>query len=164
MSKSESIVAVEIAGEDWRRTRDAVLNAIVGVAVVIALSGIVLARKPVPIPSRETREFARETYAALVGIVLLGYAYRRTYGSATTLREPGGLARFRKARLVAIGFATAAAGLGFAHGFYVRPTLNGVAPFWIAALALAALALPKNADLLDASLSIVESPGKGPST
>jgi len=142
--------AVEIAPEEWKRTRGAVLNVLILTSVGIALSGIVLARRPVPAPTEATREIARQTFGGLIGVVLLSYVYRRMFGSASRLQEKGRLERFRRARIASALIAGAAVPLGFAHGYYVRPTLDGVAPFWVAALALGVLAVPKNADLAEA--------------
>ncbi|GAC1306850.1 MAG: hypothetical protein NVSMB14_12700 [Isosphaeraceae bacterium] len=162
MSKIRPIKPIEITADDWKRTRGAVLNVLILASFGIAACGIALGRRPIPAPSAATRQMGQQTYAGLIGIVLLGYAYRRMYGSASRLREIGGLARFRSARIASAWIATLAVPLGFAHGFYVRPTLDGVAPFWVATLALGALAVPKNADLAETSLS--DSRSGGPST
>jgi hypothetical protein len=37
--------------------------------------------------------------------------------------------------------------IGFAYAYAVRPTLDAVAPFWVAGLALGFLALPRAAEL-----------------
>ena len=39
--------------------------------------------------------------------------------------------------------------LGLIYGWFVRPTLDAVAPFWIAGLAIGFLSLPRAAELDD---------------
>ena len=151
--KPRASKGIEIEPSEWKRAREAVLNVLIVAALGIAVGGIALARRPVPVPTEATRKIARQTYGGLIAIVLLGYVYRRMFGSASRLQEEGRFERFRRARINSALIATLAVPLGFAHGYYVRPTLDGVAPFWVAALALGALAVPKNADRAEASLS-----------
>jgi hypothetical protein len=47
--------------------------------------------------------------------------------------------------------------LGLAYGWFVRPQLDAVGPFWAAALGLGFLALPRAASLNDFDEPITES-------
>ena len=115
MSKIRPIKPDEITADDWKRTRGAVLNVLIAASFGIAACGVALGRRPIPAPSAATRQMAQQTYAGLIGIALLGYAYRRMFGSASRLREIGGLARFRSARIASAWIATLAVPLGFAR-------------------------------------------------
>lgn len=130
------------------RTRSAVMNVLVVVGLGIGLSGFLLGRRErgawlLPPPESE-----RVAYGSLL---ILGFASlftRRVLGSRAGLREPTTrAARFYRGHVLGAAIAAVAIPLGFAYGWFVRPRLDGVWPFWVVALALTTLALPREVEL-----------------
>jgi hypothetical protein len=133
------------------RTRSAVLNVLVVVGAGIAASGWVLGHHdPVaalPWGTAKTRQVA---LAVLVGLVALAFATLRVIAGRESLRPPGHRAsRFFRGRVAAASIAALAIPLGFAYGWFVDPRLEALAPFWVAALGLGFLALPRGPELDD---------------
>lgn len=139
---------------DWlARTRSAVLNVLVFVGAGIAVSGWGLRRRQpgqrapwgwdVPLTHSDAM-------IVLVGLIALAYAILRVGSSRTFLRGPTtrGL-RFFWSRVAAAMVAAAAIPLGFVAGWTNDPRLEVLAPFWIAALGLGFLALPRGFELDD---------------
>ncbi|MDR3638204.1 MAG: hypothetical protein P4L84_30650 [Isosphaeraceae bacterium] len=132
------------------RTRSAVLNVLVGVGLAIALSGFLLRQRDRWPAVRVAEPVRRGMLGALLAIVVTSYGVRRVLGSRTALREPASrCARFHRAHMLSALVATVAIPLGLAYGWVSRPVLNEVAPFWVAALALGFLALPRASELDD---------------
>lgn len=135
--------------EALARSRSAVLNVLLAVGLGIAASGAALGRRDpadAPIPPSRARGPAQ---VALLGLVGVSVAARRLISSRTALRDP----LRRASRLFWGPLAAAIVGaiaipLGFAYGWASEPLLSAVAPFWVAALALGALAIPR-ASMLD---------------
>lgn len=129
-------------------TRSLVLNILVGVGAVIALSGLGLRTL-----DRGATDWPRDAveltaHGMLVGLVVASFAARRAVGSRSALRPPSTRAsRFRRAHALGAALGALAAPLGTAYAFAVRPTLEAVAPFWVAALALGFLSLPRRREL-----------------
>ncbi len=68
---------------------------------------------------------------------------RRFGAGRSRLRDPGRRAsRFYQAHLTSAVVGSLAIVLGLCYGWWVRPRLDAVSPFWVAALALGILALP----------------------
>ena len=138
-------------GSSVARTRSAVLNVLVVVAAGIAASGWILGRHepdgPLPWPSLTTRQVA---FAILGLLVTLSYTVLRSASRRETLRDPITRAgRFYRGRLAASVIAGLAIPLGFAYGWYVDSRLQGIAPFWVAGLAIGFLAMPRGGELDD---------------
>jgi hypothetical protein len=131
------------------RTRSAVLNVLVVVGAGIAASGWALGRhEPVAAPPWVLLQARRASLAALIGRVVLAYAILRVAAGRESLRDPAHRAsRFFKARVAAASVAALAIPLGFAHGWFVDPRMEALAPFWVAALGLGLLALPRGPEL-----------------
>jgi len=144
------------AGACLERTRSAVLNVLVGVGLAIALSGVALRARDRWAPVRVSEPVRKGILGGLLAVVVTSYTVRRVMGSRTALREPEQRGtRFFRAHLLSALIATLAIPLGLAYGWVSRPVLNEVAPFWIAALALGFLALPRAIELegFDAPMS-----------
>ena len=121
------------------RTRSAVANVLVVAGCGIAFGGVLLRWRggwASPQPSEPVRIGG---IAILVGLALASHLARRF-----SARTPAG---FYRGHLAAAILAALAVPLGIGYGWYVRPTLDVVAPFWIVALTLGALAIPRTREL-----------------
>jgi hypothetical protein len=133
------------------RTRSAVLNVLVAVGAGIAASGWALGHhEPDAVLPWGTVKTARASMAALVVLVALSYAILRVGSGREALKDPTRRAsRFFRARVLAAIVGALAVPLGFAHGWLVDARLEAVVPFWVAALGLGFLALPRGPELDD---------------
>lgn len=133
------------------RTRSAVLNVLVVVGAGIAASGWVLGHHdpdvPIPWSLLTTR---RASLVGLMGLIAGSYLILRVVAGRESLRDPRSRARrFFRGRVAASGVAALAIPLGFAHGWLLDPRLEALAPYWVAALGLGFLALPRGHELDD---------------
>ena len=135
------------------RTRSAVLNVLVFVGAGIAVSGWGLRQRQAgrlapwgwDLPLTQ-----QGAMAVLVGLIALAYVVLRVGSNRELLRDParrGG--RFFRSRVAAAVVAASAIPLGFVAGWANDPRLEALAPFWIAALGLGFLALPRGYELDD---------------
>ena len=133
------------------RTRSAVLNVLVVVGAGIAASGWVLGRHdPVAALPWELLTTRRASMIALGALIAASYLILRVGSGREALRDPSRRAsRFFRARVAASGVAGLAVPLGFAHGWFLDPRLESLAPYWVAALGLGFLALPRGPELDD---------------
>jgi hypothetical protein len=130
------------------RTRAAVLNVLVGVGLMIAVSGWLLRR-------HAQREFigpAREWHDGLLfGLIAVGvcsYFIRRTWLRRSDSGDPSRrAARFFWTHVGSAAVAAVGAPLGFVYGWYVDPRLKGVIVFWVVPLALGLLAFPRRGEV-----------------
>src|SRR3954451_22445400 len=119
------------------RTRSAVLNILVAVGVGIAASGLLLRWRDRGALFRAPDGIRQAMLGALLALVVASYLGRRILGRRSTLRDPARrAARFYRAHVVSAALGALAVPLGLVYGWMVRPRLDGVAPFWVAALAL----------------------------
>jgi hypothetical protein len=130
------------------RTRSAVLNVLVVAGIGIALSGLALSRRDrgallwPPLPAQ------RGAHVALFGVIAASFLLRRAMAGRSALRDPDRRCdRFFWAHVVSAVVGALAIPLGFAYGWAIGPRLDAVAPFWVAALALGLLALPRAHEL-----------------
>ena len=145
------------------RTRSAVLNVLIAVAVGIALSGLILRWRDRGAAMRAPEGLRQGLLACLFGLAVVSYATRRIGLAREALRNPDQRAgRFHRAHVLAAAIGALAVPLGLVYGWMVRPRLDAVSPFWVAALALGFLALPRAAELEGFDLPISE-PGEPPS-
>lgn len=132
------------------RTRSAVLNVLVAVGAGIAASGLYLGRLDRGALLWPEQAAERVAHAALFTVIAAGFVALRVFGSRSALRDPGRRAtRFYRAHVAGAAIGALAVPLGLAYGWAIRPRLDGVAPFWVAALALGLLAWPRAAELDD---------------
>ncbi len=146
------------------RTRSAVLNVMVFVGAGIAVSGWGLGRhkvlQPIFLGLTVTR---RGSIVVLLGLIALAYLILRVGSGRELLRDPNTRAsRFFWARLAAAIVAAWAIPLGFVAGWANDARLEALAPFWIAALGLGFLALPRGYELDDFAEPIPPSPTPNP--
>jgi hypothetical protein len=121
----------------------------------IAVSGWLLRwhdRQALP---RAAEGVGQALMGGLLVVAVASLVVRRT----ASRREASG---FYRGHVLAAALAALAVPLGLAYGWLVRPSLDAVAPFWVAALALGFLALPRAYELdgLDPDL---DDPVHGPS-
>jgi hypothetical protein len=130
------------------RTRAAVTNVLLVAALGIAAGGLLLrwragqALPRVPVVVRQAEELA------LFGLIAASIFVRRWVGSRSRLRDPSRrAARFSRAHLVSAVIGALAVPLGLVYGWTVRPRLDAVGPFWVAAITMGALAWPRAIEL-----------------
>jgi hypothetical protein len=138
------------ATECLNRTRSGVLNVLIGVGAIVALSGLVLRGREVgawfPFPERVNQGM----FLALGLIFVVSTILRRILGSRTRLRDPQTRGtRFYWGHVVPAVVGALAAVLGFAYGWLVSPRLEAILPFWLGALVLGVLAYPRGRELED---------------
>jgi hypothetical protein len=141
--------ALEPAAADClERTRTAVLNVLVAAGTAIAISGWVLRWRDRWMVERAPAAVGQALLSGLAAVAVLSYATRRALAGRGALRDPEArTARFWRGHVLSAGVAALAVPLGLAYGWFVRPRLDAVGPFWLAALALGALAFPRAAEL-----------------
>ena len=126
------------------RTRSAVLNVLVAVGFGIAASGLLLRNRE----SRTLAPVGKWLLAGLFVIAVMSYATRRVLARRLVLEAPETRAgRYFRAHVLSAAGAALAVPLGFVHGWLVRPNLQSVAPYWVVALTLGFLALPREHEL-----------------
>jgi hypothetical protein len=130
------------------RTRSHVLNTLVCIGIGIAASGLALRAHAQPLAAHTL--LRRGLTGGLLAIVVASYLSRRILARRVSLSNPAQRAqRFYRAHLVSAGIGALAIPLGLVYGWVIRPRLEEVLPFWVAALALGFLALPRTAELQD---------------
>ena len=130
------------------RTRSAVTNVLLAVGLGIAVSGWALARREPGLPPWPPTQARRVAYAALCALIAASVTIRRVWASRCGLRKSARrAARLYASHVVSAGVGALSVPLGFAYAWSVRPTLDGVGPFWLAGLALVALAQPRDNEI-----------------
>jgi hypothetical protein len=144
------------------RTRSAVANVLVAAGVGVAVSWLLLRWRDGWATPAASETLRRSLLIALVILVVVSYAVRRVLAGRQALREPSVRARrFYLGHVVAAAVAALTVPLGLAFGWFVRPRLDAVAPFWVAALALGFLSLPRASEL-DGFDEPLPGPGSSP--
>jgi hypothetical protein len=133
-----------------KNTRSGVLNVLVGVGAVVALSGALLRRRAngvvVPVPDL-LNQFL---FFCLILIFVVSTVTRRVLGRRDRLRDPHLRGpRFFWGHVVPAAIGALAAPLGLLYGWLVSPRIEVILPFWLAALVLGVLAYPRGRELLD---------------
>lgn len=149
--------------ECLHRTRSGVLNVLVGVGAVVAVSGLVLRRRtggalpaPQTIPSQ----------AMLMGlfcVFVVSTSVRRVLGRRSRLRNPQlRCRRFVLGHIIPAVIGALAAPLGLVHGWLVSPRLEAILPFWVVAVLLCVLAYPRGRELeeFDQPMAHAGEPGR----
>ena len=136
------------AAASFERTRSAVLNVLVAIACGIAVSGLLIRWRDPRAAFRAPEQMRQGLLVALFVLTVTSYVLRRSLGSRDRLRDPGRRsARFFQAHVLSAALGALAIPLGLAYGWLFQPWLGAVAPFWVAALALGFLALPRRQEL-----------------
>jgi hypothetical protein len=132
------------------RTRSVVLNLLVVSGAVMAAGGFALRGLERGATLWPPSVAGRVAHAGLFGLIFLSYLMRRVLASRTALRDPKARSRrFFRAHVVSASIGALAVPLGLAYGYAIRPKLDAVGPFWVAAMALEFLALPRGYELND---------------
>lgn len=133
------------------RTRSAVLNVLLVIGFGISASGLILGRHEVGRPPLvDWPVTPRGAMGGLLALILLAYLILRVGSGRERLRDPARRAgRFFRARVAAAVVAASAIPLGFVAGWINDPRLEALAPYWIAALGLGFLAVPRGPELDD---------------
>jgi uncharacterized membrane protein YfcA len=140
------------------RTRSAVLNLLVAVGAGIAVSGLFLGRRDRGALLWPDREAGRWAHGVLLGLIVVSFMVRRVMGGRSSLREPEQRAgRFFWSHVASAAVGALAVPLGLAYGWAIRPRLEDIAPFWVSALALGVLAIPRAYELDDFNEPLNES-------
>lgn len=131
-----------------RRTRSSVLNVLLGVGVVVALSGVILRGRPAgALPAIHPR-LNEMMLGSLILIFVASTLMRRSLGRRTRLRDPRLRGpRFFWGHVLPAVVGALAAPLGLAHGWLLSPRLVTIIPFWVTALLLGVLAYPRGREL-----------------
>ena len=142
------------------RTRSAVLNVLLLIGFGIAVSGCTLGRHEVGDPPWIAMPITRRgAMAGLLGLIALAYVILRVGSGREILRDPSKRAgRFFRARVATAAVGASAIPLGFVAGWVNDPRLEALAPFWIAALGLGFLAIPRGYELDDFDEPIAPAP------
>jgi hypothetical protein len=129
------------------RTRRDVLAVLLIEAMVIVAGSLVLRLPGEGIrPDIPERAFT----TTLMGLVLGSVVLKRALSSRSALRDPSTRAdRFRSGHVAGAVLGGLAAPVGLIYAMTARPPLAELAPFWVAALATAALSLPRAHELDD---------------
>jgi hypothetical protein len=138
------------------KTRGAVLNVLVASGLLIAISGGLLRWRTLDneggIRSNSLHE---RLMIALVAVAVVSFLTRRLLGTRVRLKDGSTRAsRFFWSHFVSALVAAQAVPLGLVHGWLVAPDLESIGPFWVAALALGFLALPREYELKGFALPI----------
>jgi hypothetical protein len=132
------------------RTRAAVLNVLVAVAVMIALCGWLLRRRAEDAIARAPRGLHDALLFALLVVAVASYLARRSRPRRASSVTPGRReVQFFRSHVAGAAIAALGVPLGLAYGWWVDPRLEGVIPFWVIPLALGFLAIPRRLELLE---------------
>ncbi len=131
-----------------RRTRSSVLNVLLGVGVVVALSGVILRGRPAGALPAIPPRLNEMMLGSLILIFVASTLMRRSLGRRTRLRDPRLRGpRFFWGHVLPAVVGALAAPLGLAHGWLLSPRLETIIPFWVTALLLGVLAYPRGREL-----------------
>ena len=126
------------------KTRSTVLNVLVVVGAMIAVSGWVLGRMDRGAELWDPVVAWRVASLVLGGLFLASWMLVRVGSGRAALQDPSCRARkFTRAHIGAAVVGGLAVPLGFAYGWAIQPKIEAVSPFWVVALASGFLALPR---------------------
>ena len=133
------------------QTRSAVLNVLLAIGFGISTSGLLLGRHEVGEPPMADWPVSpRGAMAGLLGLIAGAYLILRVGSGRDALRDPHRRAtRFFRSRLASAVVGALAIPLGFVAGWVNDPRPEVLAPYWIAALGLGFLAIPRGYELDD---------------
>jgi hypothetical protein len=134
--------------ECLKRTRSGVLNVLVGVGLIVALTGAVLRQREAGAIAGGPGRLGGFLLAGLLVIFATSTILRRALGLRWRLREPASRGpRFYWGHVLPALVGALAAPLGLAHGWLVSPRLETILPFWVTALVLGILSYPRGREL-----------------
>jgi hypothetical protein len=134
--------------ECLNRTRSGVLNVLVGLGVIVAVSGLVLRSRTGGAVAGPREGPNQALLLLLFGVFVISTILRRVLGRRARLRDPRLRGkRFFVGHVVPAALGALAAPLGLAHGWLISPRLETVLPFWLVALLLGILAYPRGREL-----------------
>ncbi len=130
------------------RTRTAVFNVLIAVGFLIAVSGGLLRLRTRDDGGPASGDLHRELLTGLMIIGVVSYATRRILsqklvGSKSAADE----SLFYWSHVLPAIIAALAAPLGLVYGWCVDSSVQSIIPFWVVALALGSLALPRVSEL-----------------
>jgi hypothetical protein len=132
------------------QTRSTVINLLAASVAVMFVGGLALRGMDRAATLWPETLATRVAHGFLFGIIFLSYVSRRVLASRSALRDPESRGRrFYLAHVVSASIGALAVPLGLAHGYAIRPRLDAVGPFCVAALALEFLAIPRGYELND---------------
>jgi hypothetical protein len=132
----------------FERTRAAVLNVLVAVGFMIAVSGAAIRAWPLERLPAGSQAAYRQIMTLLFVLGVASYATRRLLERQSARAEPSRRDKlFFWAHVLPAVVAALAVPLGLYCGWYVDPRLGAVSPFWVIPLALGFLALPRQREL-----------------
>jgi uncharacterized membrane protein YfcA len=130
------------------RTRTAVLNLMVVTGLFIAISGGLLRWRAVHEKGIGSKFLHEKLMIGLLALAVVSFLSRRLLGRRGRLKDPETRAsRFFWSHFLPALVAALAAPLGLLHGWLIVPALESIGPFWVVALALGFLALPREHEL-----------------
>jgi hypothetical protein len=131
-----------------KQTRSAVLNVLMGVGAVVALTGILLRGRTEGAWNQAPQRLNEVGFLCLFVIFVASTVMRRALGRRARLRDPRlRRKRFYQAHVLPAIVGAVAAVLGFIHGYLISPRLEIILPFWLTALVLGILAYPRAGEL-----------------
>lgn len=129
-------------------TRSWVLNVLVVDGLTILSSALIFRRWGWIDFGYETAPMRRFLVGSLIAVLVAGLSTLRIFGGRGSLTAPRSRAfRYFTSRVGAAVVGWMALPLGLAYGLAIEPSLNAVAPFWIAAMVVGTLAFPRPWDL-----------------
>jgi hypothetical protein len=129
------------------RTRKAVLNMLVGVGFMIAVSGGLIRRRAEDAIAPRGRWLHDGLLFALMAVAVASYLARRAARGVASMPTGRREVHFYRTHVGAAAIAAMGVPLGLAYGWFVDPSLEGVAPFWVVPMALGLLAIPRRGEL-----------------
>ncbi len=131
-----------------QQTRSAVMTLLAIDGLAIALSGILLRQRESGIILWDPLQAGRLAHLALLFVILVGIVIRLVGTTRTFLTPPASrLGRFYWSHFAGAFFGFLGLPIGFIYGWAVRPELRHVGPFWLLAIAMGLLALPRVEEL-----------------
>lgn len=151
------------AAECLDRTRSAVLNVLVAVGAGIAVSGWTLGRLDRGALLWDPLMARRVSIAVVLALLVTSRLVLRVGSSRTVLRKTSDrYRRFSRAHVLSALIGAAGVPLGFAYAWAVKPRLEDISPYWVVALAVGFLALPRSHELADLDAPLPDTPDGDP--
>jgi hypothetical protein len=148
-------------GECMERTRKGVLNVLVGVAVVVAITGLLLRGRREPLLASVPERLEETMSLALILIFVFSALLRRALSRPGLAAGSNGCRRFYWGHVGPALVGAAAAPLGLVHGWLILPRLEAVLPYWVVSMALGIMAYPRAYELERLEPRRTASGGKG---